>query len=65
MIGTVRANNARAQSNPFESKNEKRKTEALTATSRAKSNRPALESGMVLGSLIMKKAKIRNAPLWI
>lgn len=65
MIGTVIAKIARAHSNPLESKNEKRNTEADTATSKAKRIRPALESGVVLGSLIMKNAKMRNPPLCI
>jgi len=64
MRGTVGERTARDQSNPLVRKRTNCTNAAPMATIAANKIRPALELGVVLGSEIMKKAKIRSAPFW-
>src|SRR5215813_974021 len=68
MNGTSSEVTARDQSRPFVRNNTNCTPYAPAATSAAKRTRPARESGVVLGSEIMKNAKRTRAPLssrWI
>jgi hypothetical protein len=63
MRGTARDDSASDQSSPFVRKSTNWTPQAPAATRVANSIRPARESGVVLGSEIMKKAKSTRAPL--
>ena len=68
MAGTTSAKKARDQRGPLVRKRRNWTNQAPAATSVPKRIRPARESGVVLGSEIMKKVKIKRAPLsnrWI
>ena len=64
MSGTVIDQTASDQSSPFVLNRRNCTYQAPNATSAANSTRPALESGVVLGSEIMKKVNSSSAPLW-
>ena len=61
--GTAIEQAASDQSSPFVRNSRNCTYHAPNATSAAKSTRPALESGVVFGSEIMKKVKSSSAPL--
>ncbi len=63
MRGTRQEQAASDQSRPFVLNSRNCTYQAPNATSAAKSSRPARESGVVLGSEIMKNANSRSAPL--
>ena len=65
MSGTVIDQTASDQSSPFVLNRRNCTYQAPNATSAANSTRPALESGVVLGSEIMWNAKMRRVPFWI
>ena len=64
MSGTAIDHAASDQSSPFVLNRRNCTYQALNATSAANSTRPALESGVVLGSEIMKKVKSSSPPPW-
>src|SRR5262245_39149910 len=61
--GTATDHMASDQSSPLVRNSRNWMYQAVDATSAANRIRPARESGVVLGSEIMKKLKSRNAPL--
>ena len=61
--GTMNENAASDQSSPFVRNKRNWIYQAPNATSAANNNRPARESGVVLGSEIMKNVKSSSAPL--
>ena len=64
MSGTASEKAASDQSSPLVLNNRNCTYQPPAATSAANSTRPARESGVVLGSEIMKKVKSSSAPLW-
>ena len=64
MSGTVIETSASDQSSPFVRKSLNCTYQPPYATSAANRIRPARESGVVLGSEIMKNVNSRSAPLW-
>ena len=64
MSGTAIDQAASDQSSPFVLNRRNWTYQALNATSAANTTRPALESGVVFGSEIMKNVNSRRPPLW-
>ena len=64
MSGTAIDHPASDHSSPFVLNRRNCTYQALNATSAANSTRPALESGVVFGSEIMKNVNKSRAPLW-